>query len=143
MLGRYAAMQHTKAQIVRASEFRAQQQSSQTHDVRSEAMRRLCATVAILLIISCTLAAPTLGSGRPPPYLRKFVSPAIDQLIANLTAHIKVSPQESPSLDFILQQDSTIAALFSNCLPNTLDTTVQIFANSTDPLDIDTYIVTG
>lgn len=44
-------------------------------------------------------------------------------------------------VDFL--QDPVLATLFSNCLPNTLDTTVEIFTNSTDPLQIDTYIVTG
>lgn len=49
----------------------------------------------------------------------------------------------SSSLTLRPTQDPVLATLFSNCLPNTLDTTVEMFTNSTDPLQIDTYIVTG
>lgn len=40
-------------------------------------------------------------------------------------------------------QDPEIAALFQNCLPNTLDTTVFAFTNASDPLELDTCVITG
>ena len=49
------------------------------------------------------------GGGRPPPSDRKFVSPAIDAAISDIKNRMK---------------DPDLAAMFENCLPNTLDTTV-------------------
>ncbi len=47
---------------------------------------------------------------RPAPDARKFTSPAIEAHIAKMTAAIR---------------DKQLAALFENCFPNTLDTTVE------------------
>ena len=54
-------------------------------------LRATAVLVLALLSVSCAYAASTPGSGRPPPYMRKFVAPVIDQLIANLSSQIKVS----------------------------------------------------
>eukprot|EP01120_Amphizonella_sp_Union-15-10_P017022 TRINITY_DN9309_c0_g1_i1.p1 TRINITY_DN9309_c0_g1~~TRINITY_DN9309_c0_g1_i1.p1 ORF type:complete len:485 (-),score=72.55 TRINITY_DN9309_c0_g1_i1:34-1488(-) len=67
-----------------------------------------------------------LGSnaGRPPPYQRKFQSEAVDNYIAQLSAKMK---------------DPDLAELFTNCFPNTLDTTVE-FTPGTRP---NTFVITG
>jgi len=65
-------------------------------------------------------------NGRPPPYERKFVSPVIDKLIVNITSRMK---------------DPLLATLFTNCFPNTLDTTIMNFT-FVDGIP-DTVIVTG
>jgi meiotically up-regulated gene 157 (Mug157) protein len=63
---------------------------------------------------------------RPPPNQRKFVSKAIDDLIAKTKSQMK---------------DQDLATLFENCFPNTLDTTVN---NYTVVNGIpDTFVVTG
>ncbi|HEY4330453.1 MAG TPA: glycoside hydrolase family 125 protein [Phycisphaerae bacterium] len=62
---------------------------------------------------------------RPPPEKRTFLSPRIEDLIAQTTAHIA---------------DLELAWLFQNCLPNTLDTT--LFHTQTDGIP-DTFIITG
>jgi meiotically up-regulated gene 157 (Mug157) protein len=64
-----------------------------------------------------------IPNGRPPVNARLFISPVVDQLINNYTAKMK---------------DSDLATLFSNCLPNTLDTTVHY-----DSKEDDTFVVTG
>ena len=62
-------------------------------------------------------------SSRPPPINRTFVSTAIDTYIDNLVPQFK---------------DPDLATIFSNALPNTLDTTVF----SHEP-NVDTFIITG
>jgi hypothetical protein len=66
----------------------------------------LLQAVALLLLL-----APFCLCSRPPPSHRKFVSPAIDGAIADIKSRMK---------------DPVLAAMFENCLPNTLDTTVCI-----------------
>ncbi len=68
-----------------------------------------------------------MTSLRPPPEKRTFSSPVIEDVVAR-TAALIADPQ--------------LAWLFSNCLPNTLDTTVQFTADdgSGQP---DTFIITG
>ncbi len=61
---------------------------------------------------------------RPAPEDRKFRSQVIDSVIANITGRML---------------DADLATLFSNCWPNTLDTTVQFF-NASAP---DAFIITG
>lgn len=61
---------------------------------------------------------------RPTADLRAYHSPAVEKVISDLVPRFK-----SPNL----------ATLWSNCLPNTLDTTVQLQAISDD----DVFIVTG
>lgn len=70
-------------------------------------------------------AAPRFVSQRPPPGQRRFVSTAVENTIARVTAGMA---------------DPELAWLFSNCFPNTLDTTV--FTGSLDGKP-DTYIITG
>jgi meiotically up-regulated gene 157 (Mug157) protein len=70
-------------------------------------------------------AAQRFASRRPPPAQRKFVSPAVEDLIARTRAGIA---------------DPELAWLFGNCYPNTLDTTVQLGTLHGKP---DTFIVTG
>ena len=57
--------------------------------------------ILVLLASSCA---------RPPPSQRKFVSPVIDATILEVKSRMK---------------DPVLAAMFENCLPNTLDTTVR------------------
>lgn len=59
--------------------------------------------ILLFFVLSC------LGA-RPPPSDRKFVSPAIDAAISDIKNRMK---------------DPDLAAMFENCLPNTLDTTVR------------------
>ncbi|HET7301208.1 MAG TPA: glycoside hydrolase family 125 protein [Oleiagrimonas sp.] len=82
---------------------------------------------AIPAYLPRALAAPmkSFGSHRPPPTKRTFTSPAVEQEIARITARI-----DNPKL----------AALFTNCYPNTLDTTVHAGTRHGKP---DTFIVTG
>jgi meiotically up-regulated gene 157 (Mug157) protein len=65
------------------------------------------------------------ASRRPPLGQRKFVSPAVEELIGRTRAKIG---------------DPELAWLFENCYPNTLDTTVQTGTLNGKP---DTFIVTG
>lgn len=67
-------------------------------------------------------------SQRPPKEERKFVSRAVDKAIDEISSKMK---------------DKELAWMFSNCLPNTLDTTVIEFKDNDDPLRIDSFIVTG
>jgi uncharacterized protein len=67
----------------------------------------------------------TLPSKRPEPGKRKFVSPAVEEQIAQVKAKI-----HNPEL----------AWLFENCYPNTLDTTVNFTVADGGP---DTFVITG
>ncbi|WP_266159389.1 glycoside hydrolase family 125 protein [Dyella silvatica] len=71
------------------------------------------------------LAAPRFLSQRPPLAKRKFVSPAVERLMARVKAKIA---------------DPELAWMFENCFANTLDTTVQVGNLRGKP---DTFIVTG
>jgi meiotically up-regulated gene 157 (Mug157) protein len=87
---------------------------------------------AALVAGSTAASSDTLPIVRPPTNQRTFQSPAIDNLISTLTP---------------LFADPNLAALLTNCLPNTLDTTVYYHntaedVNTTDP-DLDTFIITG
>lgn len=72
-------------------------------------------------------AAPTASSRnhRPIPSKRRFVSPAIEAAIVRTKKRIA---------------DSQLAAIFENCFPNTLDTTVFPSTINGKP---DTFVVTG
>jgi len=65
------------------------------------------------------------SSRRPPPGERRFVSPAVDETIRRVSAEIA---------------DPELAWLFSNCFPNTLDTTVDFGTLEGKP---DTFVITG
>jgi uncharacterized protein len=61
---------------------------------------------------------------RPAPAARHFTSPAVEAAIERTAAQMA---------------DADLARLFANCLPNTLDTTVD-FVDGTRP---DTFVITG
>jgi len=69
-----------------------------------------------------------LPNVRPPADRRTYKSAAIDSLIDGLTS---------------LLQDEDLAVMLSNCLPNTLDTTVAHHSSGTSAADMDSFIVTG
>ncbi|HEY0264895.1 MAG TPA: glycoside hydrolase family 125 protein [Granulicella sp.] len=69
--------------------------------------------------------AESLASKRPVPQDRKFRSRAIEEFIADTSKTI---------------EDRELAALFANCFPNTLDTTVEPGKFAGKP---DTAVVTG
>ncbi len=59
----------------------------------------------VLLVV--ILLSVVVGQ-RPPPQQRRFVSAAVEKLIVNLTSRLA---------------DATLATMFQQCYPNTLDTT--------------------
>lgn len=69
---------------------------------------------------------PAFASQRPSPEQRLFTSDAVEALIARVSAGIA---------------DPELAWLFANCLPNTLDTTVDHRIG--DDGRPDTYVITG
>ena len=80
-------------------------------------------TVAVTPAFS--LAQSSFVSKRPAPSARRFRSKAVDAAIESVSSRMR---------------DPELAWLFSNCLPNTLDTTVSIPNVRRAP---DTIIVTG
>jgi meiotically up-regulated gene 157 (Mug157) protein len=75
-------------------------------------------------LLAQAASAPPL-SARPALADRRFSSPVIESTITSTQAHIA---------------DPTLALIFANCLPNTLDTTVFPSDPSAPP---DTYVITG
>jgi len=69
---------------------------------------------------------PRLPSRRPPADQRTFTSPACERLIDEVAATIA---------------DDELRWLFTNCLPNTLDTTVALSRDADGRPD--TYVITG
>lgn len=87
---------------------------------------------------AAALAAPKLAfadtanpiaNGRPPPGARAFTSPAVEQAIVDLQRRLG-----SKGLRGKLGQ------MIGNCLPNTLDTTVELGTLDGRP---DTFVITG
>ena len=74
--------------------------------------------------MSTAPSATTWGPQRPAPAERRFVSPAVEAAIDRVAATM---------------HDDELARLFANCLPNTLDTTVD-FSDGALP---DTFVITG
>ena len=70
-------------------------------------------------------AVPPPPSMRPPVSERKFVSPAVEAVITRMRGVIK---------------DQRLLALFENCYPNTLDTTVEMGEVDGKP---DAFVITG
>ncbi len=87
--------------------------------------RQLMMGVAALTALPALPARAQVVSKRPAPADRKFVSPAIDACIEDMKRVLK---------------DPELAALFENCFPNTLDTTVSTGTVDGQP---DTFIITG
>ena len=69
-----------------------------------------------------------LPSGRPAPDQRRFHSEAVEAMLEEVTSHIP---------------DPELAVLFSNCFPNTLDTTVDLTPAERNDGVPDTYVITG
>lgn len=98
-------------------------------DARKPVVHRsmpLSAEAAIQLADTCT--QPNM---RPPPSQRLFYSSAVEQTISSLVPKFK---------------DPNLAQIFSNTLPNVLDTTVYSHVNRTGPGGVaaaDTFIITG
>jgi len=97
----------------------------------SNVSRRRFVSAAVGLLASSalvptrTFAQAKLISRRPAPSSRRFRSKAVDAAIESVSAKIR---------------DPELAWLFSNCLPNTLDTTVTFKNGTAGP---DTIVVTG
>ena len=82
--------------------------------------------------------AEEIKSGRPPVSERNFVSPAIEQVIEETKK--KLIDENNKFKGRLL------AAMFENCFPNTLDTTVTtstIKGKPGEPDKPDTFIITG
>ena len=94
----------------------------------------LCLTTTVATRVRPTSVAlpsspvASLPSIRPPPSERKFNSSAINALVASVSSRML---------------DADLATLFSNCLPCTLDTTVQSFTPSSEGRFPDAYVITG
>lgn len=80
-------------------------------------------TITIAVVMATLFAAGRdVPPGRPPKHLRKFHSAAVESMLANYTARMP---------------DKNLSTLFTNCFPNTLDTTVmEASAN-------ESFIITG
>jgi uncharacterized protein len=83
------------------------------------------AIASVTLAPRLSLTEPQFMSKRPAPSARRFRSKAVDAAIESVSSRIR---------------DPELAWLFSNCLPNTLDTTVSFTNGSAGP---DTVVVTG
>jgi meiotically up-regulated gene 157 (Mug157) protein len=99
------------------------------HSSLFSATLMMLAAVTFALVVATATASAGAGAGevphvRPARGDRTFSSPAINALIEQLTPLFK---------------DENMATLFSNCLPNSLDTT--ILHHTTDPLD--SFVITG
>ena len=70
----------------------------------------------------------SLISRRPAPEDRKFVSPAVEEVILEMRGTIA---------------DPELAWLFENCYPNTLDTTVDFQERGGENGEPDTFVITG
>ena len=70
-----------------------------------------------------------IANGRPGPAQRRFSSAAIERAIANVRAKMGPSPTAQK-----------IGAMFANCFPDTLDTTVEFDDRPGHP---DTFVLTG
>jgi meiotically up-regulated gene 157 (Mug157) protein len=96
----------------------------------SEMGHRSCPNILSLLALftftrSALAQSTQPASGRPPPEKRKFTSPAVEREIARVAAQIA---------------DPELVRLFTDCYPNTLDTTVDFETKEGKP---DTFIITG
>jgi hypothetical protein len=86
------------------------------------------ALVAVTLACCIHVTGTPLPNVRPAPIDRKFNSTAVNNLISNYTNRMI---------------DTDLATLFSNCFPNTLDTTVASFIPATSTSPPDSFLITG
>src|SRR4051812_25057245 len=98
----------------------------------TEAISRRSFLEGVTGVIGATAVSPksvfaqaSFASKRPAPSVRRFRSKAVDAAIASTAGKMR---------------DPELAWLFSNCLPNTLDTTVQFTDGPSAP---DTIVITG
>lgn len=91
----------------------------------------IAAGAAALAAPELALAQTTnpIAAGRPPPGARAFTSPAVERAIAALER--KLSPTGI---------GRKLGQMVANCLPNTLDTTVEPGTSNGQP---DTFVITG
>ncbi len=94
--------------------------------------RKFIQTVGIASAVSVAGAPAFAGaagkpfvSNRPDPGRRRFVSKAVDEMIATVKKTMA---------------DEELAWMFENCFPNTLDTTVTYSEKNGEPF---TYVITG
>jgi hypothetical protein len=80
---------------------------------------RIAAIAALCAAAPCLAAVP---NARPAPADRKFVSKAVDGLIDAFLPRFA---------------DADLGTIFSNCLPNSLDTTIISYSSN------DTFVITG
>ena len=112
-------------------EFQSSGVAGRTSITRRSLLIRLgcsSADVGAQLLLPRTLRAelqPELTSKRPPPQERRFRSDAVEAFIASTSGKIG---------------DKEVAAIFRNCFPNTLDTTIEADVFEGKP---DTVVVTG
>lgn len=69
-----------------------------------------------------------LANHRPEPEKRRFRSKAVEAMLDEIASHLP---------------DTDLAALFTNCFPNTLDTTVDFTPADSNGGVPDTYVITG
>lgn len=84
-------------------------------------------SLAILSLLMIIVVIAELPDQRPAINKRTFTSSIIDNVIDELVD---------------LFEDPDIARIFSNCWPNTLDTTVAAY-DFNDPSNLDSFIITG
>ena len=72
--------------------------------------------------------SPLFSDHRPPPDQRRFHSEAIETMLEEVVSHLS---------------DPDLAVLFSNCFPNTVDTTVDFTPAERNGGVPDTYVITG
>jgi meiotically up-regulated gene 157 (Mug157) protein len=94
-------------------------------DLLKQGGAALLASLAPGVAIGADLPSSSGDDRRPKPSDRRFLSEVVEQYIAEIRAHVA---------------DPELARLFSNCFPNTLDTTVEPGAFEGKP---DTVVITG
>ena len=82
-----------------------------------------------MVMATAAMANIPIAHGRPGPARRRFSSPSIEQAIAEVRA--KMGPSATAQ---------KIGAMFANCFPDTLDTTVEFEDRPGRP---DTFVLTG
>lgn len=79
--------------------------------------------------IALAQAANPIANGRPPLSARRFTSPAVEQAIARLQKQLGTRGIAGK-----------LGRMVADCLPNTLDTTVELGTRDDRP---DTFVITG
>jgi hypothetical protein len=94
-----------------------------------ESIKNQTMQVAVfLLLVVCAYTLGAVPNTRPDPKDRKFTSVAVENAIVTVGKMIK---------------DDDLRTIFSNCLPNTLDTTVEAYTPSKNGSIPDAFVITG